>query len=516
MQRARREAAHRQRRVIFNNDGNEAVYFPAAMKPTAENVLALRVSPLADSHVDAIFYCTNRGFGMFLHRTKVGEVLTRETREKQGYYADKRNIIGDLLEQGTDPLQIMVDFARRHGKEVFWSMRMNDIHDAGNSSMLPRFKKEHPELLFGTPRNPPPFRGYSSAWGSEVGPAWGGYSGVDYAEEAVREFALAGITEVCNRYDLDGVELDFFRSPVLFKSHAWGKPVTEEERDALTDLLRRVRTMTEEVSLRRGRPVLIAIRVPDSVEYCHSIGIDLEGWLQEGLVDLLAVGGDFVLSSWEESVALGRKHSVPVYPVLTDSARHPIPEFRARSRPEGYRARALAAWQAGADGIYLFNLFDPAAPMWRELGDPALLRTPDKDYYVASSPLEQVTRYHPDGVRFCSLPTLSPEYPQTVTPARPLETTLLVSEDVRPGGEPAMARRLSLDILADEPGNVGQLTVLLNGHELRGGEVIQNWLAHAPKPEWINEGANRIEIRLSAGEAELQVRDVRLRISHGR
>ena len=90
---------------------------------------------------------------------------------------------------------------------------------------------------------------------------------------------------------------------MLFKSHAWGNDVSQEERDSLTNLLRRVRRMSE-VSLRRERPVLISVRVPDSLAYCHAIGIDLERWLQEGLLDLLAVGGDFLVSPWEDSVAL--------------------------------------------------------------------------------------------------------------------------------------------------------------------------------------------------------------------
>lgn len=53
--RQRRELAHRQRRVILNNDGCDALYFPSDREPTAENFLALRTSPLADSHVDAVF-----------------------------------------------------------------------------------------------------------------------------------------------------------------------------------------------------------------------------------------------------------------------------------------------------------------------------------------------------------------------------------------------------------------------------------------------------------------------------
>ena len=43
--------------------------------------------------------------------------------------------------------------------------------------------------------------------------------------------ALAGrnVEEVCERYDVDGVELDFFRHPFLFKRQGWGEPIRKEE-----------------------------------------------------------------------------------------------------------------------------------------------------------------------------------------------------------------------------------------------------------------------------------------------
>lgn len=512
----RREAAHRQRRIIFNNDGNDAVYFPETLKPTPEDFVALRTTPLVDSHVDTIFYCTNRGFGMCLHKTKLGEVLTGETRSKDGYYADKRNIVNGLFQQGTDPLEIMVDFARKHDKEIFWSMRMNDIHDATNSSMLPQFKKDHPECLFGTPRNPPPFRGFSGHWGSDSCAAWGGYSGVDYGQEAVREWAFRFIEEVCENYDVDGVELDYFRGLVLFKSHAWDKPIAQQERDALTEFMRRVHRMTVEVSLKRGRPLLVAIRVPDSVEYCLAMGIELKRWLREGLVDLLAVGGDFVLSPWEESVALGHEHGVPVYPVLTNTARHALPQFRERSNPQGYRARALSAWQAGADGVYLFNVFDPQAPMWRELGDPESLRKLDKSYYVLSSPVEQVARYLREGLRFCRLPMLSPEYPATLKAGEPLTTTLAVAEDVLWGNRQGVVPDLKLGASVQELNDPRNIVVTFNGHSLQGGTIVSDWLEYELKPQWVRQGANRIQITLREDRtASPVVRDLRLRIAYG-
>ena len=55
------------------------------------------------------------------------------------------------------------------------------------------------------------------------------------------------------------------------------------------------------------------------------------------------------------------------------------------------------AWDAGADGIYVFNCFNPRDPIFRELGDPKLLDKLDKKYDVNVGPLD---RWLKDGDQF--------------------------------------------------------------------------------------------------------------------
>ncbi len=52
----RKKAVHRTRRIIFNNDGNEPVYYCKEATPDA--LLACRTTALAGTQVDSIFYCT--------------------------------------------------------------------------------------------------------------------------------------------------------------------------------------------------------------------------------------------------------------------------------------------------------------------------------------------------------------------------------------------------------------------------------------------------------------------------
>src|SRR5688572_15178764 len=58
----REQAANRRRRVIFNNDGDDIW---AAGADTVEKFLAVRHTPLLNTHVDSIYYCTTQSFNHF-------------------------------------------------------------------------------------------------------------------------------------------------------------------------------------------------------------------------------------------------------------------------------------------------------------------------------------------------------------------------------------------------------------------------------------------------------------------
>ncbi len=354
MKDARKKAAHRQRRIIVNNDGNDCRNRPEGAPKNAEAFLAKRTTPLVGSQVDAIFYCT----GVFNYYTHASE----ETECRDGGDRGVEDWAYELKEiEGRDSLEIMTDFGHEHGMEVFWSMRMNDTHDSADPALLGQWKKDHPEYLMGE-------KGERFPHGN------GRWSSVNYGLAEVREKVFRILYDVGGRYDVDGLELDFFRHPVYFKPQMMGEPVTQEHCDMMTGLVRRVRRMTESVALERGRPMLISVRVPDSVGYCKAMGLDIERWLEEDLIDMVAGSGYFHLEPWENLVALGKKYDVPVYSCLSAS------RIVSPSKPESagnidvWRGEAQRAWEAGVSGIYTFNRFNPEDPIFRELGSEETLR----------------------------------------------------------------------------------------------------------------------------------------------
>jgi len=463
----RKEAAQRQRRMIFNNDGDDVIY--TKKKPTAEALLSLRTTPLVGSQVDSIFYSNSLCFGHSLHNSKVMEPFTCTEAMFEN------NGLPQLMARGIDPIQVMVEFGRKQGIEIFWDMRMNDTHDAmigGYGPYLrPKFKLDHPEYLVGA---------------RDRHPKCGTWTSVDYAQPEVHNLAFRFFEEVCQRFAIDGVEMDFFRHACFFKSVAQGGRASQEELDMMTGLLRRIREMTEREGMRRGRPILIAIRVPDCVEYCKGIGLDVEKWLADDLVDILIGTGYFRLNRWEYLVALGHRHGVPVYPCLSESRIRTDTRFK-RNSIDSYRARAMQAWAAGADGIYLFNYFNPRGPVWRDLGDPEALSKMDKLYFVTlrdASP----DRYLAGGSQYRHLPILTPNNPFPILVDKITEVELVVGDDLSRSQQKGWQAKVTCHV---QTMGTGDIAVTLNDNALEKPTATGDWLDFPVPPEWLKKGVIR-------------------------
>ena len=349
---ARKRARRRTRRIIMNNDGNDARWNES--KPvTPELFLSRRTQGLVDSQVDSVFYCSGVT-NVHHHKSSVSE---RQTNSGKGYLAD------ELARLGTDTLSVITDFCHQHGKEVFWSLRMNDTHDSGQEyEFISAFKREHPELIVGKK-------------GVKTPVLSGRWSAFDYGQEPVRRLIIAMLDDVVTRYDIDGVELDFFRHPHFFKAQFLGEPVTQADCDKMTAMIREIRDLCDREGKRRGKPVLIAVRVPDSLGFAKAIGLDWEQWLREELIDLVTAADYLKFEPWAHLAAIGRQYDVPVYACIEQRRLLGGGEPESTSEEELWRTEAYAAWQAGVSGIYTFNRFDPYDPIFRELGDPALLET---------------------------------------------------------------------------------------------------------------------------------------------
>ena len=474
------------RRIIFNDDGDD-VWHPAAGTP--EGFLGVRLKHAPGTQVDTIFYCTTQSFNYYTHRTAVGEVFL----SRDGPF--QHNNMQALLDAGTDPLRLAVEFGHANDLEVMWTLRMNDIHDAFTPPLWPRWKTDHPDALLGS-------RGDWDEHPPATQHRW--WSGVDFAREDVRERTKELIEEVARGYDVDGIDLDWLRHPIHFPETLRGEKVPAEKAALITALVRDVRRMLTRIGDERGRPILLSTRVPMLVEHGLYIGTDVEAWLKEGLLDLVVSGGGYIPFSMptEELAALGHQYGVPVYPCISASG-------MGRRKPygpgglygiEAWRAAAANAFAAGAAGISLFNLFPApgneaqnrlARQVFGETGELATLANTDKLFCLDNA--EHLAR--------CGYTNHVIEYGQCL-PKR-LQRNEPVRVGLPVGGDLAEAASATLRLQTDNPCEVecrlGTEQLEPAASEELSDAFGMSWVTARVDPRGVRRGRNDCEIRLVGG-----------------
>src|SRR5262249_10595422 len=153
---------------------------------------------------------------LFTHATKTAEVFL----SREGPFAD--NHLPKFLRERTDPLRLSTGFARRHGLEAVWTLRMNDVHDAWTPQFVSQWKMADPRRVMSAPDRAKGFNDRRRLW-----------SLVDFEHPDVGPRLLAVVEEVLRNYPVDGVELDWMRAPFYFRSHYEGGHVTDRQAGVL-------------------------------------------------------------------------------------------------------------------------------------------------------------------------------------------------------------------------------------------------------------------------------------------
>ena len=250
-----------------------------------------------------------------------------------------------LHDRGIDPYEIWISRCRENGVSPWISMRMNDVHyvTVENYFRNESFWRHHPELRRF------PMKAVSG------GGRWSDFA-LDYSHEAVRKHALDMVRELLERYDADGIELDFMRNPETF---APGRE-TEGAR-LLTEFLGTCRQLATAVSARRGHPVSLAVRLPCVLKIAHAYGFRPETWARNGLVDMFILSNRFAVRDcnfnfmeWKRALTSAGVRVKIVVGTDMQTGCPPDP----RHRPDG-TLDALRGWcslyENQADGVYLFN-----------------------------------------------------------------------------------------------------------------------------------------------------------------
>jgi hypothetical protein len=368
-----REAVDRKRRIIMQYDINcEGMPFGSRSGGVGpelrQEAIDFHMAPLRqqDNQIDSVWWEWGEG-----------EVAQWPSEVLQ----TQATVFPRWWEAGLDPIALIVEATHDLGREAFLSYRINGSPWTLQPLEAQVFKMEHLQWTHkGLPDIPT-----SLFW--------------DFSAEEVRKHKVRILKEVANRYDFDGISLDFARVPVLFRAgQQW------LQRDALTDLIRQVRHTLLDAGKDRGRPYLLAARVPENLTGCHFDGMDIEQWVREGLVDILALGCRSSEVDIDAFRRLCEGRGIKLYPSFDD---HHSSDGYHEAPVEVWRGVCANWWAQGADGMHTFNLvFSPrearealGSPVesfsrhvdhgwqrqcgvFQEIGSPSTLDGKDKVFYV--------------------------------------------------------------------------------------------------------------------------------------
>ncbi len=252
-------------------------------------------------------------------------------------------------DQGIDLVGRLVAETRRRKLECFWHHRVSEVDlsrdgkGAAWKDLPDPLKQAHPDWTLR---------------------CWWAHGLWDFSVAAVRQITIESLREVAERYDFDGIQLDFARHvPCLPLGRQW------ELRHHVTDLVRGVRRMLLEVERKRGRPFLLAAKVPRNLKGCRIDGFDVEVWAAENLVDLFTLGS----RSMEVDVAAFRRitagRDIKLQPCFDDH--HTTDGYRF-APIEVLRGVFANWWQQGADSVCTFNWSNAPPEAQRQFGDDYL------------------------------------------------------------------------------------------------------------------------------------------------
>ena len=410
----------RSRKQIVIHDDSGFLGVPVGEDGRAE--LAKAAQRLLKSRADMISLCAAIPEICYYYPAHVGEVWG--STEGSAALAFGTGLPMNLVVQaykvltaaGVDPFGVAVNQFRKDGCTVLAKVRMNDAHhvaEAGIPGMASQFWLDHPEWRIGSMEEKAggevSFESYPCVGGpntlipafiKEVRPHL-----LDYAVPQVREHRLAIVREFMQRYDLQGLTLNFLRTLfcVSFPS---------KNAHHLTSFVAECRKIVDETVSKRGKskPILGAM-VPWDPDFCRVIGLDVEKWIRDGLLDYVSPTENFLSDfrmTIEPWVKLASGTSCAVLPGITGATSFAtdvcIPEEYemeaqgiTKVTRENIRALVHGFYAEGADGVSFFNFYEWAYHHLFPLPDiclPEGIKGKERRYtYLKEAPLYCVQRF---------------------------------------------------------------------------------------------------------------------------
>ncbi len=266
-------------------------------------------------------------------------------------------------DQGIDVAGRLIEETKKRNLEVFWNHRISevDLNPTGSGAAWKSgahpFKQKHPDWVIKT---------------------WWPHGLWNLAVPGVRRYTLGVLKQLAEKYDLDGIQIDFARHvPCLPPGRQW------ELRHHVTRFMRSVRLMLIEVEKKRGRPFLLAARVPRNLEGCRVDGFDVQQWAQQNLIDIFTLGSrsiDVDIAAFRRATG-GR--NIKLQPCFDD---HHTADGYRYPPIEVFRGVFGNWWQQGADSVATFNWSNAPPEVYEKMSQRPGPLSQRRAYHEVGSP----------------------------------------------------------------------------------------------------------------------------------
>ncbi|MBM3739583.1 MAG: hypothetical protein FJW39_27770 [Acidobacteria bacterium] len=480
-------AKKRDRRLIVNWDqmnmwALQLTYAHRGRTPQPSSVKTM-LEAIADEHAKANIDCVVQCV-FALPRGTVGPGFRSFHRENTLDFKPYGEPTGirELEQAGGDWIQILLERCHSRGVEYLAGLRMNDRHGGSASGVWARAHQD---------------------WMID-----GIAGGMDYKHQGVRQAVLDFAKEFLDRYDVDGIELDWMRWCHMFKPSE-----AEASAPILNGFMAEMRRILDEAGRKRGRRLILGARVPQTLEECRMLGYDVRTWARRALTDFLCPS-DFFHTDFnirmEDFAAITKGTRCKLFPSL-----HPWiargNDFHVHTA-ESYRAAANNYYAYGADGISLYNYqyhwrtdiapeteWPRALGYVSSLGEKKSIRTRDRRYL-----------FHPIWPK--GAPTGVSNY-QLIGIEGGKQSG---STRIRVAEEPRMPMELEFKVTGMSTAN--ELEISLNGRAIPPGKVSREFVSagQTAKQGRVLPPFYRYRAPFSAPEARFGENELAVRLTAGR
>ena len=207
-----------------------------------------------------------------------------------GMYSDPWT---DYIQQGGDLVQLFVDRCHQKGLDAFISYRLNDVHThrpAPNTECGVKIRGSNYKCRFHYEN--PQYRRNSSDICSCPAPYCSSDRPQNWKYQAVRDYKFSLIEEICENYDIDGLELDFLRHYWFFSDDV----SAGARKNIMTSFVSDVKDVLD-LYTPYGQRRWLSVRVPKTIADHAALGIDLERFVNEAGVDMINISPSFLTTS---------------------------------------------------------------------------------------------------------------------------------------------------------------------------------------------------------------------------